>query len=131
MLLPMPMKTASRALLLVALLPPLLSAAEAPRGCTVRELNEVRLSATELAETLVECFECHPLRGRFPAFAGIRTVENAAFYGKGYQDCRHRKPSIGNAAKYCDWRPSTPFVRSVESALDFFLRQTLPEFGHA
>ena len=80
-------------------------------------------SIRKLAETLAECFERHPLRGRFPAFAGIRMVGNAAYYGKGYQDCLHRKPSIGNAAKYCDWRPSTPFVQSVESTLDFFLRQ--------
>lgn len=47
------MKTASRAFLPIALLPLLLSAEEAPRGCTVCELNEVRLSTTGLAETLV------------------------------------------------------------------------------
>ena len=84
-------------------------------------------SIRKLAETLVACFERHPLRDRFPAFAGIRSVGNATYYGRGYQDCQHRKPSIGNAEKYCDWRPSTPFVRSVESTLDFFLRQASAE----
>nr|VXZ91205.1 Polymyxin resistance protein PmrI [Klebsiella pneumoniae] len=34
---------------------------------------------------LLACFERHPLRDRFPPFAGFREVESSDYYGKGYQ----------------------------------------------
>lgn len=42
-------------------------------------------SIKELAEMLLDCFERHPLRDRFPPFAGFREVESSDYYGKGYQ----------------------------------------------
>lgn len=42
-------------------------------------------SIKELAEMLLACFERHPLRDRFPPFAGFREVESSDYYGKGYQ----------------------------------------------
>jgi UDP-4-amino-4-deoxy-L-arabinose formyltransferase/UDP-glucuronic acid dehydrogenase (UDP-4-keto-hexauronic acid decarboxylating) len=82
--------------------------------------NEV--SIRELAELLVQKFERHPLRGRFPPFAGIREIESAAHYGEGYQDVTHRRPSIENAVKCLGWRPAIPLADSVERTLDWFLR---------
>ncbi len=82
-------------------------------------------SIKELAETLVELFEKHPLRKKFPPFAGYKEVESGAFYGTGYQDCQHRKPSIKNAARYCDWKPEVSFRESIEKTLDFFLKQAI------
>lgn len=41
-------------------------------------------SIKELAEMLLACFERHPLRDRFPPFAGFREVESSDYYGKGY-----------------------------------------------
>lgn len=82
------------------------------------------MSIRGLAEALVAEFDAHPLRSRFPPFAGFREVESSAYYGQGYQDCLHRRPSIRNAARYCDWAPQVPFARSVAATLDFFLRET-------
>lgn len=79
-------------------------------------------SIKELAEMLLECFEHHPLRGKFPPFAGFRDVESSDYYGKGYQDVEHRKPSIRNAKRCLSWTPTVPMEETVEHTLDFFLR---------
>ncbi len=82
-------------------------------------------SIKELAEILVKHFEQHPLRGKFPPFAGYKEVESGTFYGEGYQDCQHRKPSIKNAWRYCDWKPEVKLDDSVKETLDFFLQQAV------
>ncbi|MEZ2604225.1 bifunctional UDP-4-amino-4-deoxy-L-arabinose formyltransferase/UDP-glucuronic acid oxidase ArnA [Kluyvera intermedia] len=79
-------------------------------------------SIKELAEMLFDCFERHPLRDRFPPFAGFREVESSDYYGKGYQDVEHRKPSIRNAKRLLDWQPTIEMQQTVEETLDFFLR---------
>ena len=71
-------------------------------GCPSNEA-----SIRELAEELVRQFSKHPLRKKFPPFAGYKEVESSSFYGRGYQDVQHRKPSIRNAKKYCDWASSS------------------------
>ncbi|MBP5640079.1 MAG: bifunctional UDP-4-amino-4-deoxy-L-arabinose formyltransferase/UDP-glucuronic acid oxidase ArnA [Victivallales bacterium] len=82
-------------------------------------------SIRTLAEILVEKFNAHPLRSHFPPFAGYKVLESAEYYGEGYQDCRHRKPSIKNAWKYCGWKPSRPLEESIAETLDFFLKEEL------
>ncbi|MRS16378.1 bifunctional UDP-4-amino-4-deoxy-L-arabinose formyltransferase/UDP-glucuronic acid oxidase ArnA [Enterobacteriaceae bacterium RIT691] len=79
-------------------------------------------SIKELAEMLLDCFERHPLRNQFPPFAGFREVESSDYYGKGYQDVEHRKPSIRNAKRCLDWQPTVEMQQTVEQTLDFFLR---------
>ncbi|RFU89893.1 MULTISPECIES: bifunctional UDP-4-amino-4-deoxy-L-arabinose formyltransferase/UDP-glucuronic acid oxidase ArnA [Citrobacter] len=79
-------------------------------------------SIQELAEMLLSCFEKHPLRQRFPPFAGFRDVESSSYYGKGYQDVEHRKPSIVNARRCLNWEPTIDMRETVEETLDFFLR---------
>jgi len=79
-------------------------------------------SIRELAELLHAKFERHPLRDRFPPFAGIRDVESMSHYGKGYQDVTHRRPSIKNAMRTLGWKPVIPRENSVERTLDWFLR---------
>ena len=85
--------------------------------------NEASIKA--MAETLVEKFDKHPLRSKFPPFAGYLVVESGAFYGKGYQDVQNRKPSIKNAKKYLDWEPAITLDQSIESTLDFFLNEAI------
>jgi len=80
-------------------------------------------SIRELAETLVAAFDAHPLRHRFPAFAGYRVVESERYYGSGYQDVIHRKPSIRNARRALGWKPQVSLEQGVENTLDFFLRE--------
>lgn len=84
-----------------------------------------------MAEILVEKFDKHPLRDKFPPFAGCLVVESGAFYGKGYQDVQHRKPSIKNAKRILNWEPKMTLEESIDTTLDFFLRQALEsgEFG--
>ena len=89
-------------------------------------------SIRELAVMLVEKFDRHPLRSNFPPFAGYREIESGAFYGKGYQDVQHRRPSIRKARKLLKWNPAVGLEESVEQTLDFFLREALQcgEYGN-
>ena len=75
-----------------------------------------------LSEMLLESFERHPLRHRFPPFAGFREVESSSYYGKGYQDVEHRKPSIRNAKRCLHWEPKVDMRQTIDETLDFFLR---------
>ncbi|PPC71522.1 bifunctional UDP-glucuronic acid oxidase/UDP-4-amino-4-deoxy-L-arabinose formyltransferase [Pantoea sp. ICBG 985] len=83
---------------------------------------ENEASIKELAEHLLASFERHPLRDRFPPFAGFREVESCSYYGKGYQDVEHRKPSIKNARRLLDWTPTVAMDTTIDNTLDFFLR---------
>jgi len=80
-------------------------------------------SIRDLAEMLVEGFQKHPLRNKFPPFAGFREVESGSYYGAGYQDVQHRKPSIRNAKRLLNWEPKIGIEKSVAQTLDYFLRQ--------
>ena len=82
-------------------------------------------SIKELAEMLVKHFEKHPLRRKFPPFAGYLEVESGSYYGTGYQDVQHRKPSIRNANKLVGWVPKVPMEKSIANTLDFFLREAV------
>ncbi|MFA6998761.1 MAG: NAD-dependent epimerase/dehydratase family protein, partial [Victivallaceae bacterium] len=82
-------------------------------------------SIKEMAEMLVEKFDRHPHRSKFPPFAGTLIVESGAFYGKGYQDVQHRKPSIKNAKRMLGWTPEIKLEQSIETTLDFFLKEAI------
>ncbi len=82
-------------------------------------------SIRRMAEMLVEKFDKHPLRDKFPPFAGIIELESGAFYGKGYQDVQHRKPSIRNANRLLDWQPKITLEESIDTTLDFFLQEAI------
>ncbi len=82
-------------------------------------------SIREMAEMLVKKFDAHPLRDKFPPFAGFIVVDSGAFYGKGYQDVQHRKPSIKNAKRFINWEPNISLEQSIETTLDFFLNEAI------
>ncbi|MHB9800999.1 bifunctional UDP-4-amino-4-deoxy-L-arabinose formyltransferase/UDP-glucuronic acid oxidase ArnA [Pseudomonas sp. MT3] len=84
-------------------------------------------SIRQLGEELLRQFEAHPLRDQFPPFAGFREVESRSFYGDGYQDVSHRKPSIRNARRLLDWEPTVELSETIGKTLDFFLREALAE----
>jgi UDP-4-amino-4-deoxy-L-arabinose formyltransferase/UDP-glucuronic acid dehydrogenase (UDP-4-keto-hexauronic acid decarboxylating) len=84
-------------------------------------------SIRELAEKLLNSFENHPLRDRFPPFAGFKMVESSSYYGKGYQDVEHRTPSIKNARRILGWQPTINMDQTIDETLDFFLRSIAPE----
>lgn len=84
-----------------------------------------QISIKGLAELLLSRFERHPLRPKFPPFAGFRMVESKSYYGAGYQDVQHRRPSIRNAKKLLGWVPTIALEESVEQTLEFFLRESI------
>ncbi|SBS24859.1 Bifunctional polymyxin resistance protein ArnA [Marinomonas spartinae] len=84
-------------------------------------------SIKDMAQTLLEKFEAHPLRGNFPPFAGFKAIESRSFYGDGYQDVSHRRPSIENANKLLDWHPDIHMDETIEKTLDFFIQSTVSQ----
>ncbi|WP_433735314.1 bifunctional UDP-4-amino-4-deoxy-L-arabinose formyltransferase/UDP-glucuronic acid oxidase ArnA [Pseudomonas putida] len=86
-------------------------------------------SIRQLGEELLRQFEAHPLRSNFPPFAGFRDVESKAFYGGGYQDVSHRKPSIANAKRLLGWEPTVEMRETIGNTLDFFLREAMLEIA--
>ena len=89
--------------------------------------NEISIKA--LAHMLVDMFKQHPLRSQFPPFAGFHEIESGSYYGVGYEDIQHRRPSIKNAKRLLDWSPTVSLETSVEKTLDFFLRQAVEGEG--
>ncbi len=86
-------------------------------------------SIRQLGEELLRQFEAHPLRANFPPFAGFRDIESKAFYGTGYRDVSHRKPSIANAKRLLDWTPTVEMSETIGNTLDFFLREAMLEIA--
>lgn len=86
-------------------------------------------SIRDLAELLVRLFEEHPLRDRFPPFAGFAEIESGEYYGEGYQDVQFRRPSIENARRILDWRPQIGVEEAVATTLDYFLRDYVRRHG--
>lgn len=82
-------------------------------------------SIRELADILVAQFEAHPLRDQFPPLADIQLIESGNYYGKGYQDVLHRKPSIKRARKLLGWEPKVDFEEAIAGTLDYFLRDAV------
>ncbi len=83
---------------------------------------ENEASIKRMAEVLVEKFEKHPLRDHFPPFAGMVETESRTYYGDGYQDVQHRRPSIDNARKLLGWNPVKTMDKSIDDTLDYFLQ---------
>lgn len=85
--------------------------------------NEYSMAA--LADILREKFAVHPLRFHFPPDGGIQHIEARAFYGSGYQDVQHRRPSIRRAQRILGWEPRVPFEQSVSETLDYFFNDVV------
>ncbi len=86
---------------------------------------ENEASIREMAEMLVDKFNKHPLKDKFPPFAGFHEIESKSYYGSGYQDVQRRKPSIRNANRYLDWKPVIGLEQSIEETLDYFLKMAI------
>jgi len=84
-------------------------------------------SIRELAEMCQDILENHPQRDKFPAKLPIEDVSSGTYYGKGYQDVEHRRPSIENAKEHLDWEPKVGLKDSIAHALNFFLDEHLED----
>ena len=49
-------------------------------------------------------------------------IESHKYYGDGYQDVQHRRPSIENARKVLDWHPEIMMDETIDETLDYFLK---------
>ena len=98
-------------------------------GCNGRIFNignpDNEFSMRELADMLREKFATHPLRSLFPPDGGLQSIEAQAFYGSGYQDVQHRRPSIREAQRILGWQPQVPLEQSVNETLDYFLNDVV------
>jgi len=86
-------------------------------------------SMKQLCDILHEKFTAHPLRSHFPPDSGIQNIEARAFYGPGYQDVQHRRPSIRQARSILGWNPEISFEQSVSETLDYFLRHHMAGYA--
>ena len=86
-------------------------------------------SIRQMAEELLAQFQRHPLRGHFPPFAGFREVESLSYYGEGYQDVSHRKPSVANAKRLLGWEPTIALPVTIGKTLDYFLQEAVRALG--
>ena len=92
----------------------------------IHDVPEFFLSVINM---IVARFDQHPLRHRFPPFAGYRVVESGKYYGKGYQDVQHRRPSIENAGRVLSWKPSITTEESVARTVDWFIEDHVRSIG--
>jgi len=81
---------------------------------------ENECSVRDLARRLRRIYEEEFGGTRIPAERAVRVVESESFYGEGYQDLVHRKPSIRKAKRLLGWSPAV--------GLDEALRRTLGSF---
>jgi len=82
-------------------------------------------SIRQMAEVLLEKFNNHPQRDKFPPFAGMHKIESSVYYGAGYQDVQHRRPSIENARRLLDWNPVIEMDKTIDETLNFFLNEAI------
>ena len=76
------------------------------------------VSIAELARLLGRCYhERHaPARS-----CSTERIDDASFYGPGYDDVRQRIPAIERARRLLDWRPTTPLARMLPAIVDDYV----------
>ena len=84
-------------------------------------------SMQKLADMLKAKFINHPLRSFFPPDGGFQHIEARTFYGSGYQDVQHRRPSICQARRILGWEPKVTFEQSIRETLDYFLQHAVDQ----
>jgi len=80
-------------------------------------------SIRELADKLRDLFMKHPARAGDDSFSEIVETEHEAYYGRGYQDILHRRPSIEKARRLLGWSPRTDLDTALRETLNYFLEE--------
>ncbi len=83
------------------------------------------ISIKQLAEMLLEMAKTYPLYREQAEKINIVTVNSNDYYGSGYQDVSARIPSIQNAERYLDWRPTTDLGTALKKTLDYYLNDSV------
>jgi UDP-4-amino-4-deoxy-L-arabinose formyltransferase/UDP-glucuronic acid dehydrogenase (UDP-4-keto-hexauronic acid decarboxylating) len=79
-------------------------------------------SILELAQTLIDAYNEHPLKPKSLRKPRIVKTSQADYYGKDYQDMQRRKPSIAKAKKILKWSPKIGFDTAIYKTLDYYLK---------
>lgn len=79
------------------------------------------VSIRELAITILEIVKSYPKHKNTANKINIISVNSDEYYGKNYQDVSARIPSIKNAEKYLDWKPTTDLKTALRKTLDYYL----------
>jgi nucleoside-diphosphate-sugar epimerase len=87
------------------------------------------VSVRELAERLIAAVRRYPKYAQLADRVRLVTVSSGEYYGKGYQDILTRVPSIRNAEKYLDWRPTTDLDSALRRTLDYYLVQPIQDIA--
>jgi len=80
-------------------------------------------SIRELAYKLRDMFMNHSARAKDAAFSEIVETGHEAYYGRGYQDILHRRPSIEKARRLLGWTPQTDLDTALRETLNYFLEE--------
>lgn len=84
-------------------------------------MNEI--SIIDLAHLLIYIYKQTTRANRKPFTAGITMLPGERYYGAGYQDISHRKPSIRQAEEHLHWRPTHDLTATLRRTMDWFLEQ--------
>lgn len=76
----------------------------------------------EVAELLIKLLKNYPQYAEQASKTQLLKVASENYYGSGYQDISRRVPSIKNAAKYLDWKPTIDLETGIKKTLDFYLK---------
>ncbi len=87
------------------------------------------VSIRELAETLISLIKTYPKYSALADNVKLVTVKSGEYYGEGYQDILTRVPSIKNAERYLDWRPTADLKTALRKTLDYHLGRPSQELG--
>ena len=79
------------------------------------------VSVRELAERVIAAVKRYPKYAPLADKVKLVAVSSGEYYGKGYQDILTRVPSIRNAEKHLDWRPTTDLDTALQKTLDYHL----------
>jgi nucleoside-diphosphate-sugar epimerase len=79
------------------------------------------VSIRELAELLVGMIKSYPRYADAANNTELIAVDEARYYGAGYQDVVLRVPSIQRAMKDLDWQPVIDLKAGLKKTLDFYL----------
>ncbi len=80
-------------------------------------------SIRDLAYKLREMFIAHPDHVGEGPHSEIVELGHEAYYGKGYQDIMHRKPSVEKARTLLGWEPKTGLDDALRMTLNYFLEE--------
>jgi nucleoside-diphosphate-sugar epimerase len=80
------------------------------------------VSIRELAELLVKIIKDYPRYADAASKTKLVAMDEAQYYGAGYQDVLLRVPSIQRAIKDLGWQPKVKLADGLRKTLDFYLK---------